>query len=183
MGLTQSGVSPQDIGLVVHGTTLATNALIERRGARTALFTTAGFRDVIETRSEERFEQYDLTIDLPKPLVPRKWRFGISERMDADGNVLTALDEAAVEQVAQELTANGIEAVAIGFLHSYRYPRHEQRVKELLHALLPELWITLSSDVSPEIRKLGRFSTACANAYVQLDGELSGSSAATSCRL
>ena len=165
--LTQSGVSPQDIGLVVHGTTLATNALIERRGARTALLTTAGFRDVIETRSEERFEQYDLTIDLPQPLVPRKWRFGISERMDADGNVLTALDEAAVEQVAQELTANGIEAVAIGFLHSYRYPRHERRVKELLHALLPELWITLSSDVSPEMREYERFSTACANAYVQ----------------
>ena len=165
--LTQAGVSPKDIGLVVHGTTLATNALIERRGARTALLTTAGFRDVIETRSEERFEQYDLTIDLPKPLVPRKWRFAISERMDADGNVLTALDEGAVEQVAVDLKARGIEAVAIGFLHSYRFPRHEQRVRELLRALLPELWITLSSDVSPEMREYERFSTACANAYVQ----------------
>jgi N-methylhydantoinase A len=165
--LRDACAKPNEIGLIVHGTTLATNALIERRGARTALLTTAGFRDVVETRSEERFEQYDLTIDLPQALVPRKWRFGISERVDAAGNVLTHLDEAEVRRMAETLKRQEIESVAIGFLHSYRFPDHELRTRDILSSCAPDLWITTSSDVSPEMREYERFSTACANAYVQ----------------
>lgn len=162
-----AGLKPAEISVIVHGTTLATNALIERRGARTALITTAGFRDVVEIRTEDRYEQYDLSIDLPKPLVPRKWRFAVAERIDSRGNVLTPLDEAGLAELAERIAAEGIEAVAIGFLHSYRYPAHEQRAREILQARLPGLAITLSSEVSPEMREYERFSTACANAYIQ----------------
>ncbi|MDH7799140.1 MULTISPECIES: hydantoinase/oxoprolinase family protein [unclassified Beijerinckia] len=165
--LSQAGAEPQQVGLIVHGTTLATNALIERRGARTALLTTAGFRDVVETRSEERFEQYDLTIDLPQPLVPRKWRFGIEERVDVEGNVLKSLATDDVMRLVETLRRQEIESIAIGFLHSYRFPDHERRVRDILRASLPDLWVTMSSDVSPEMREYERFSTACANAYVQ----------------
>ena len=170
-GLAQAmescGVAPHEVALVIHGTTLATNALIERKGARTALITTEGFRDSIEMGTESRFEQYDIDIEKPVPLVPRQWRFPIPERLNASGDPILPLDEAAVATTAARLAAEGIESAAIGLLHSYVNPAHERRVHDILRKALPDLAITLSSEVAPEMREYERFSTACANAYVQ----------------
>jgi N-methylhydantoinase A len=165
--LEEAQLAPAAVALIIHGTTLATNALIERKGARTALITTAGFRDTIEIRHENRFEQYDVNIDLPPPLVPRRWRFPVKERVDAKGTVLVPLDEEGVRRTADALAAERIEAVAVGFLHSFTNPDHERRVAAILAERLPDLALTLSSDVSPEMREYERFSTACANAYIQ----------------
>jgi N-methylhydantoinase A len=160
-------LAPADLSIIIHGTTLATNAIIERKGAKTALLTTEGFRDTIEIRHENRFEQYDVNIDLPVPLVPRRLRFPARERIDARGRILVPLDEAAIAALAERLADEHIESVAIGFLHSFTNPAHERRAGEILAARLPGVAITLSSDVSPEMREYERFSTACANAYVQ----------------
>ena len=156
-----------NVSLVMHGTTLATNALIERRGAVTALITTEGFRDSVEIGYEHRFEQYDVYLDKPEPLVPRFRRYTIPERVNARGEVSRPLDERAVEQLVPVLEREGVASVAVGLLHSYTNPQHEQRIREILLAALPELSITLSSEVSPELREYERLSTACANAYVQ----------------
>ncbi|MGA8382584.1 MAG: hydantoinase/oxoprolinase N-terminal domain-containing protein, partial [Stellaceae bacterium] len=115
--LREAALAPADLTIIIHGTTLATNALIERKGAKTALVTTEGFRDTIEIRHENRFEQYDVNIDLPPPLVPRRLRFPVRERIDAQGRVLTPLDEAGVAALTGRLQAERIEAVAVGFLH------------------------------------------------------------------
>ena len=163
----EAGINPGDVQLIIHGTTLATNALIERKGARTALLTTEGFRDVLEIRHENRFEQYDVNIDLPPPLVPRRLRLPIRERVDAQGSVLVPLDEASVNRSIQALSEQKIEAVAVGFLHSFTNPDHERRVGEMVAHRLPKVAVSLSSDVSPEMREYERFSTACANAYLQ----------------
>jgi len=165
--LREAALAPADLSIIIHGTTLATNAIIERKGAKTALLTTEGFRDTIEIRHENRFEQYDVNIDLPPPLVPRRLRFPVKERIDARGRVLVPLDEAGVSGLADRLAAENIEAVAIGFLHSFTNPTHERRAGEILAGRRAGLAITLSSDVSPEMREYERFSTACANAYVQ----------------
>src|SRR5688572_5785437 len=163
-----------DVTVFVHGTTLATNAVIERRGARTALIATDGFRDVLDIANESRYDQYDLTIEKPQPLVPRSLRFTVPERVDVHGKVRLALDEAAVAQRVAALKDNGIEAVAICFMHSYANPAHEERTAEILKNAMPGLSITLSSEVCPEIREYERTSTAVANAYVQplMDGYL-----------
>lgn len=160
-------VNLADVEQIIHGTTLATNALIERRGAKTALVTTAGFRDVIETRAEGRFEQYDLNIVLPTPLIERKDRFVVPERLNARGEVLLPFDEAAASQVIAKLVAGGYESVAVGFMHSYRNGDHERRFRELLAAQAPDVLISISCEVSPQMREFERFSTVCANAYVQ----------------
>jgi N-methylhydantoinase A len=165
--LREAVLEQADLSIIIHGTTLATNAIIERKGARTALVTTEGFRDTIEIRHENRFEQYDVNIDLPPPLVPRRLRFPVRERIDAGGRVLVPLDEAGVSSLADRLAAEAIESVAIGLLHSFTNPAHEQRTGEILAERLPGVAITLSSEVSPEMREYERFSTACANAYVQ----------------
>ena len=165
--LALAKLKPADIGLIVHGTTLATNAIIERKGAVTALITTGGFRDSIEMAYENRFEQYDIFIEKPDPLVPRTLRYTVPERMDAKGGVRLALDEAAVERLAETLRAAKVESVAIGFLHSYANPAHERRTADILARLLPGMRISLSCDVCPELREYERFSTTCANAYVQ----------------
>ncbi len=162
-----AGIEPRQVGLVIHGTTLATNAVIERKGAKTALLTTEGFRDVIEIRHENRFEQYDINIDLPPPLVPRRLRFPVRERIDAQGKVLLPLDEGSLASALDLLARQQIEAVAIGFLHSFTNPDHERRVGDAVARRLPHVTVTLSSDVSPEMREYERFSTACANAYIQ----------------
>ena len=156
-----------EIGVVVHGTTLATNALIERRGARTALLTTAGHRDVLEMAFENRFEQYDINIDRPIPLVPRRLRLPVVERIAATGEVLAPLDEDSLAVPFDVIAQEGIESVAIGFLHSYANTAHEERVEAVLAARHPNIAITRSSDVCPEIREYERLSTACANAYVK----------------
>ncbi|HKF72368.1 MAG TPA: hydantoinase/oxoprolinase family protein [Stellaceae bacterium] len=165
--IAEAKIGPGQIALVIHGTTLATNALIERKGARTALLTTEGFRDVLEIRHENRFEQYDVNIDLPPPLVPRRWRLPIRERINAQGRVLTPLDPASIVQALDTLAAQEIESVAVGFLHAFTNPEHEQRVGEAVAKRFPTMTVTLSSEVSPEMREYERLSTACANAYVQ----------------
>jgi N-methylhydantoinase A len=165
--LREAGLGPGDLSIIIHGTTLATNAIIERKGAKTALVTTEGFRDTIEIRHENRFEQYDVNIDLPPPLVPRRLRFVVPERVDARGRIVSPLNEGAVNTLAERFTALGIESVAIGFLHSFTNPEHEQRTRDILAARLPGVSFTLSCEVSPEMREYERFSTACANAYVQ----------------
>jgi N-methylhydantoinase A len=163
----EAGVAPGEVGVIIHGTTLATNALIERKGARTALLTTEGFRDVVEIRHENRFEQYDVNIDLPPPLVPRRLRLPVRERIDAQGEVLLPLDESSVARAIEALAAQQVEAVAVGLLHSFTNPDHERRVGDAIARRLPQVAVTLSSDVSPEMREYERFSTACANAYLQ----------------
>jgi N-methylhydantoinase A len=165
--LREAALAPAELSIIIHGTTLATNAIIERKGAKTALLTTEGFRDTIEIRHENRFEQYDVNIDLPPPLVPRRLRFPVRERVDAHGRVLVPLDEDSVVALADRLAPLGIESVAIGFLHSFTNPAHERSAGEILAQRLPGVPVTLSSDVSPEMREYERFSTACANAYVQ----------------
>jgi len=165
--LARAGLAPGDLGLIIHGTTLATNAIIERKGARTALVVTEGHRDSIEMAYEHRFEQYDIFMDKPAPLVPREWRFGVPERIDARGRLVDPLNEAAVAALVPVLRRERIEAVAIGFLHAYLDPGHERRARDILAAALPGLAITLSGEVCPEMREYDRWSTACANAYVQ----------------
>ncbi len=165
--LKEAGLGAADVGLVVHGTTLATNALIERRGARTALLTTEGFRDVLEMGTESRFDQYDIAMDKPPPLVPRRLRVPVRERIAADGTELLPLDEAAVREAAAFFEAEGVQSVAVAFLHSYVNPAHEQRAAALLREALPGVTLSLSCEVSPEMREYERFSTTAANAYVQ----------------
>jgi N-methylhydantoinase A len=165
--LTQANLKTADIGIIIHGTTLATNAIIERKGARTAMLVTEGFRDSIEMAFENRFEQYDIYMDKPPPLVPRDLRFGVRERLDGRGNVLLPLDEAAVVSLVPKLDAAHIEAVAIGYMHAYLDGSHERRTRDILLKHRPDLSVTLASEVSPEIREYERWSTAIANAYVQ----------------
>ncbi|MCY3754597.1 MAG: hydantoinase/oxoprolinase family protein [Alphaproteobacteria bacterium] len=181
--LQKAGLAPGDVGLVLHGTTLATNAVLERRGARTAFITTEGFRDILEVGYETRYDQYDLMIEKVRPIVPRRLRFPVPERVDARGRVLEALDEEAVLGLVPKLSAAGIESVAVGFFHAYANPVHERRVEAILRDALPELSVTLASEVCPEVREYERFTTASVNAYVRplmegylarLDGMLAG---------
>lgn len=165
--LRRSGIEPSDVTMMIYGTTLATNLLIERKGARTALITTQGFRDTLEIRNESRYEQYDLDIDLPEPLVPRWLRLPVAERMNVHGEVLVPLDEDDLVATVDLLRSAEVDSLAIGFLHSYANDSHEQRARDLLTPLLPEVEISLSSEVSPEMREYERISTTCANAYVQ----------------
>ena len=165
--LATSGVKAEDIALIVHGTTLATNSIIERKGARTALITTEGFRDVIAMGNESRYDQYDLNIVLPQPLVPRHLRLPVPERLDNTGKILRPLDEAAVRALIPFLKAEGIESIAVGFLHAFVNPDHERRVRAILAEEVPDVPVSLSSEVSPEMREWERFSTTVANAYVQ----------------
>jgi N-methylhydantoinase A len=165
--LREAGLAAHDIAILIHGTTLATNAIIERRGARTGFITTAGFRDVLALGNESRYDQYDLDIILPEPLVPRFMRLGVPERLDNEGRVLLPLDEGAVRQAASTLRDNGAETIAIGFLHGFVNPAHEQRARDIVREVLPEIGVSLASEVSPEMREWERFSTTVANAYVQ----------------
>ncbi len=160
-----AGVAPGDVTTIIHGTTLATNALIERRGARTALITTKGFRDVIEMRTESRFEQYDLNLVLPEPLIARNHRYVLDERIGAAGQVLRPLDRAEVEALADDL--RDYESIAVGLLHAYANDAHERLVAEVMAERLPDAAISLSSQVSPQMREYERFNTVCANAYVK----------------
>ena len=174
-----------DLAAFIHGTTLATNALIGRTGARTALVTTAGFRDTIEMRTESRFEQYDLNLVLPAPLIERRDRHVLAERIGVDGRVLRPFDEAEaralVEHLADRPDDEAYEAVAIGFIHAYVDGTHERLFRDLLLERLPDVAVSISSEVSPQMREFERFNTVCANAYVQplmasylreLDGQL-----------
>ncbi|MEP1537776.1 MAG: hydantoinase/oxoprolinase family protein [Paracoccaceae bacterium] len=163
----KANVTPSQIDQIIHGTTLATNALIERRGAKTALITTEGFRDVIEMRTESRFEQYDLNLNLPDPLLPRQMRFTVAGRVDANGQILVDIDRAEVEAVVDQIAKAGFESVAVGLIHSYLNPTHEQLVRDVIAEKLPNVAVSISSEVSPQMREYERFNTVVANAYIK----------------
>jgi 5-oxoprolinase (ATP-hydrolysing)/N-methylhydantoinase A len=163
----QTDITPAQVITVIHATTLVTNAIIERKGARTALLTTAGFRDTLEMGKEQRYDIYDLFLRYPDPLVPRRWRIGVPERVTRDGEIRVPLDSRAIRHQVRELVGQGVEAIAVCFLHAYRNPTHERMVKSLLEDDFPRLSVSISSEVSPEIREFERTSTTVCNAYVQ----------------
>src|SRR6476659_5880338 len=149
--MVEAGITPADVGEIIHGTTLVTNAIIERRGARLGLLTTQGFRDNLEMGTEQRYDIYDLFLSFPEPLVPRRHRLEIAERLDRDGRVVTPLDLDSVRAALRHLVDDGIESVAVSFLHSYANPVHEQAVRELIAREFPGLFVSLSSDVVAEL--------------------------------
>ncbi|TYL92556.1 hydantoinase/oxoprolinase family protein [Bradyrhizobium rifense] len=163
----ESGRSIESVDDLVHGTTLVTNTIIERRGAKVGLLTTRGFRDSLELGKEIRHDRHDLFLRRPEPLVCRRLRQEAGERINAAGEILLELEEASVRAAAQEFKASDVEAIAVCFLHSYANAVHEQRAKQILQSELPGVPITLSHEISPEIREYERANTACANAYVQ----------------
>ena len=165
--LESGGVAAGDVSLILHGTTLAANAILERKGAVTALITTEGFRDVLEIGYESRYDQYDLMIDKPTPLVPRPRRLTVPERIDVQGRVLVPLDEDAVRDRAATLRSRNVDSVAVGFLHSYANPAHERRVRDILQEELPNVPVSLSCEVCPEVREYERFTTTTVNAYIR----------------
>jgi N-methylhydantoinase A len=165
--LEKAGIAAEQVDSFIHGTTLATNALIERKGAKTALITTEGFRDSLEIAYESRFDQYDLMIDKPLQLIPRKLRFTVPERLNVRGKVLRELDVDAAKQVANEIIELGIESIAVGLLHSYANADHEQKIRDILLEQGYQAEISLSSDVCPEVREYERLMTTACNAYVQ----------------
>src|SRR6266700_3708186 len=165
--LERERVAIRSVQQLIHGTTLVTNAIIERTGSRTALFATQGFRDSIEIRRENRYELYDLMLEMPQPLVPRYLRFGVPQRALADGTTLQELDGAFVERLTRELVANGIEAIAIAFLNSFANPAAEQEARAIVQRSAPGMRVSISSEVVPEIREFERTSTTIANVYVQ----------------
>ncbi len=162
-----AGIGLDHIGLIIHGTTLVTNAVIERRGARIALVTTKGFRDVLEMRTESRFDQYDLDITLPTPLVARPDRFVLHERMGAGGTILIAPDPAEVDALAGRIADAGYASVAIGFLHSYANRTHERLMRDAILRHDSGISVSISSEVSAQMREFERFNTVAVNAYVK----------------
>lgn len=152
---------------IVHGTTLVTNAVIERKGAPAALLTTAGFEDVLEIGRELRYDIYDIFLTVPEPLIPRNLRYGIEERLDKRGNVLKDLDTQQVKSQVDKILAQGIKSVAVSFLHSFSNPAHEKWIKSYIKEHHPEVYVSLSSEIMPEIREYERSSATAMNAYVQ----------------
>jgi N-methylhydantoinase A len=159
-------LDPAAAGLVNHGTTLVINALIQRQGAKTALVTTAGFRDVLEIARGNRPDPFDLHYRRDEPLIPRALRFEVAERIDSKGEIVTALDVEALKQLTGKLKALGIEAVAIFFMNSYANPTHEEQAAALLRELLPDTYVTCSTELTREWYEYERTSTVAANAYV-----------------
>jgi N-methylhydantoinase A len=163
--LRLAGIDAAAVEVLAHGTTVATNALLERRGARTALVTTEGFRDILEIGRQNRPSLYDLTVNRPPSLVPRERRFTVRERMDPEGE-LVELDDTTVEAAVASLAAAGVDAVAVCLLFSFLHPEHEHRVGAAIRAALPSLQVSLSSELLPEFREYERCSTTVANAYL-----------------
>ncbi|WP_170791718.1 hydantoinase/oxoprolinase family protein [Ruegeria lacuscaerulensis] len=165
--IAQSGRALSDVTGFIHGTTLATNALIERRGAVVATVTTEGFRDILEIAYERRYSQYDINLEKPDLLVPRERALTVRERMAADGSVLIPLDDDAIDALMADLYVSGAEAVAICLMHAYANPEHERRLRDILAERRPDLTVSISSEVSPEAREFDRLCTTVANAYIQ----------------
>src|SRR6185312_13847504 len=177
----QAGIAARDIGEIIHGTTVATNAILERRGARAGLLTTEGFRDLLEIGRLRLSRLYDLDFERPAPLVPRRWRREIRERMNHRGEVVTPLDRDGAAAAIDRLLAEGVESIAVCFLHAYANPAHEAQVGAMIRERAPHVALTLSSEILPEMREFERTSTAVTNAYVMpvmgrylasLEGEL-----------
>ena len=165
--IDRHGADPARIDRVVHATTLFTNALIERKGARTGLLTTAGFADILEIGSERKYELYDLAIERPAPLAPRAWRRDVVERLGPDGSVVTPIDLGSVLQETETLVREGVESLAVVFLHAYANARHEQAAARAIAERFPNLPVSMSSAIAPEIREYARASTTVANAYIR----------------
>ncbi len=165
--LEQNSVGTDQVNHLIHGTTLVTNAMIERKGALTALLTTEGFRDSIEIGRETRYDLYDLNLEHPKPLVPRYLRFDVPQRTLSDGTTRKKLDTVFVERLIRELSEKGIEAVAVCYLHSFTNPADERTTRDIINQTAPHLRVSISSDVIPEIREYERASTTIGNVYVQ----------------
>ena len=165
--LERAHANPERLRSVLHATTLATNALIERKGARAALLTTAGFRDVLEIRDESRYDLFDLFLELPEPLIPRELRFEVDERVRADGTTDRPLDVLEARRTVAALGELGVTAVAVCLLHSYRNPAHEEQLGELVEELLPDVEVSLSHEVAPEIREYPRTATTVTNVYIK----------------
>ena len=165
--IDRHGADPVRIDRVVHATTLFTNALIERKGARTGLLTTAGFADILEIGSERKYELYDLAIERPAPLAPRAWRRDVVERLGLDGSVVTPIDLGSVLQETETLVREGVESLAVVFLHAYANARHEQAAARAIAERFPNLPVSMSSAIAPEIREYARASTTVANAYIR----------------
>ncbi|MEM7089810.1 MAG: hydantoinase/oxoprolinase family protein [Pseudomonadota bacterium] len=165
--MQMSGKALPDVTGFIHGTTLATNALIERRGSVVATVTTEGFRDILEIAYERRYAQYDIHLEKPDLLVPRERALTVQERMSVDGKVLVELDTSAIDRLLNDIDASGAEAVAICLLHAYANPAHERRLRDVLTARRPGLMVSISSEVSPEAREFDRLCTTVANAYIQ----------------
>ena len=164
--LKVNNIHPSKLKHIIHGTTLVANAIIERRGSKVALITTQGFRDIQEIGTELRYDTYDLFMEMPVPLVTRRWRYEVSERIRADGQIITALDESSVVEVARAIASSDVDAVAVSLLHSYQNPAHERRIREILKQEAPNAIVCISSDVMPEIGEYERTSTTICNAYV-----------------
>ncbi|MGL4496280.1 MAG: hydantoinase/oxoprolinase family protein [Beijerinckiaceae bacterium] len=165
-GVALRGGTPADLGFFGHGTTVATNALIQHRGVTTALITTEGFSDLIEIGRQKRPDLYDLQVDKPPPLATRDLRFGVRERVRHDGSIETPLDEEGVRMIARRLRDAGVKSVAIGFLYGFVRPDHENRARAIVLEEFPEVFVSTSSDVAPEFREYERISTAVVNSYL-----------------
>lgn len=165
--IRRAGIKASDLDMIIHGTTLATNALIQRNGAKTALITTAGFRDVIEMRTENRFEQYDINLTLPTPLIERRHRYTIRERLSAQGDILRALNSDEVNALIDRIKTCSYESVAVGLIHAYANGQHEQIIRDAILKAMPDISVSISSEVCPQIREYERFNTVCVNAYVR----------------
>ena len=164
--LTDNSVVNSDVDEIVHGTTVATNTVLEGKGAKTALITTKGFRDVLEMRRLRVPSLYSLLYDPPAPLVKRRWRMEVNERIGADGEVLVPLEESSLDSVIDRFRDEDVQAIAVSLLHSYRYQEHERKVGDLVRQAIPDAFVTLSVDVLPEIREYERTSTTVINAYL-----------------
>lgn len=168
LAMTKAGAMPADVDdVVVHATTVVTNALIERKGPPTGLLVTEGFGDVLYIRDEHRYDMYDPLIEFPEPIVPRERTFGVTERVLADGSILTGIDEAEIVATAGALKAAGIRSVAVCFINAYKQPANEQLVRDILLRETPDLYVSLSSDVAPQMREYLRASTTVINAFTQ----------------
>ncbi|HMB86306.1 MAG TPA: hydantoinase/oxoprolinase family protein, partial [Methylomirabilota bacterium] len=162
----QAAIAPPEVGEIIHGTTVATNAILERRGARAGLLTTEGFRDLLEIGRLRLSRLYDLDFERPAPLVPRRWRREVRERMNHRGEVITPLDRDGAAVAIDRLLAEGVESIAVCFLHAYANPAHEAQVGAMIRERAPHVALTLSSEILPEMREFERTSTAVTNAYV-----------------
>ena len=165
--LEENNIKASDIKMIIHGTTLATNAVIERKGAKTCFITTSGFRDVLDIGYESRFDQYDILIDKTMSLVPRKHRYIIDERTDVNGSIITSIDKDQFYNLINKIKNENFESIAVGFLHSYANPENEKFLKAFLTKELPDVEVSISSDVCPEIREYERFTTTVVNAYIK----------------
>ena len=164
--LEELAIAPFRVAEVLHGTTVGSNTILQRKGAKTGLVTTRGFRDVLEIGRIRMPDMFDLTWDKPKPLVPRRHRLEVTERIAADGSIVTSLNEAEVVAAGEALVDEGIEAVAIAFINSYRNPAHEEQAEVILRRAFPQLMITASCAVLPEMKEYERTSTTVVNAYL-----------------